>query len=163
MQQCGWKHKHGKRAMTTVITWPMGPFLHSQNGRASGCGESSGLLGVYCKRRGGVPSAAVWGLVGVKLSFIFSAPVHHSLKKKAFPFSKAQGLWKLMLSISTFYSWPSGNLHGFWIDRSECVNSQHWISLPKKISAHAWESCHGHLSTGPMPRLLGQQCCEVHG
>lgn len=72
------------------------------------------------------------------------------------------GLWSLVLPLRTFYSWPSGNLHGFWIDRSELMNSQHWICPHKQSSAHGWESCHGHLSAGPMPRLLGQQCCEVH-
>lgn len=81
----------GKEAMTTAITWPTVPFLHSQSGWASGCGASSELLGIYCKRRGSVPSVVVCGLAGIKLSFIFSALVHHSLKKTDLSFSKAQG------------------------------------------------------------------------
>lgn len=87
-------------------------------------------------------------LFGVKLSFILSAPVHHCLKKKkkkkVLPFSKAQGPCKLVLSISTFYSWPSGNLHGF-LDRV-CEQPALNLSPPKKISSCleelSWPSLH---------------------
>lgn len=133
MQKCRWKHLYGKTAISTVITQPTVPFLHSQSRWASGYGGSSGLLGIYCKRRGGVTSVALWGLAGIKLSFIFSAPVHHSLKKKkGSSLLQGTGTAEAGAVHQHVLQLPSGNLHGLWKDRSECVNSQHWLSPPKK-------------------------------
>lgn len=58
---------------------------------------------------------------------IFSAPVHHGLKRKALACSKARS-W---CSPSLHKHFVLGHQHGFGMVKSEHVNCQHWFSPQK--------------------------------
>lgn len=92
---------------------------------------------VFIAKRWCPLSACYGALVGIKLSFIFSAPVHHDLKKRLLPSPRLRDPFleagALHQPISILRLAITGKLqHRFWMNRSEHVNSQRWISPQNK-------------------------------
>lgn len=145
-------------------------FLHSHiYGRASGCGGSPGLLAIYCKEKRWCPlSACFGGLIRIKLSFIFSAPVHHDLKKRLLPSPRLRDplleAGSLHQHISILQLAITGKLqHGFWINRSEHANSQQWILPQSNAPLMPGRAVMAIPSQAPCPDSQGQQCSKIHG
>ena len=160
----------GKGPCPPSLMWPVMQFLHSHiNGWASGCGGSPGLLGIYCKEKRWCPlSVCCGGLAGIKLSFIFSAPVHHDLKKRLLPSPRLRDplleVGALCHHISILQLAITGKLqHGFWINRSEHVNSQRWISPQNKAPLMPGRAVMAISSQAPCPDSQGQQCSKING
>lgn len=123
---------------------------------------------VFIAKRWCPLSACCGGLVGIKLSFIFSAPVHHDLKKRLLPSPRLRDplleAGALHQPVSILQLAIAGKLqHRFWINRSEHVNRQRWISPQNKAPLTLGRAVMAISSQAPCADSQGQQCSKMHG